>query len=274
MPFQNQYVQQRIDKATKLRELGHNPYRNDSERDTSIAKFININSDVDTMEDKRAESRSYTVAGRIKLYRLMGKASFLKIEDESGILQVYVARDNLEEGFYNEIKKLMEAGDIIEVTGYPFVTKQGELTLHVNKLKILTKAVAPLPEKYHGITDKEARYRQRYLDLIMNAEVKVLNEKFEQHLSLFEDYRIQEAEKFDKLLSAQQVNTDCISKLTTSLVTLVEDTSSIVQLHKDFQGAARVGKGVQDFMMWCMKWGAIGIGVATCIGWVVHRFNH
>ncbi len=172
MPFQNQYVQQRIEKAQKLKELGLNPYRNDSERNTTIAKFINVNSDVEQMEDKRAESRSYIVAGRVKLYRLMGKASFLKIEDESGILQVYVARDNLPEGFYNEIKKLMEVGDIIEVEGYPFVTNKGELSLHVNKLKVMTKAVSPLPEKYHGLTDKEARYRQRYLDLIMNSEVK------------------------------------------------------------------------------------------------------
>ena len=172
MPFQNQYVQQRIEKADKLKELGYNPYRNDSERNTTVAKFINVNSDVEQMEDKRAESRSYIVAGRIKLYRLMGKASFLKIEDESGILQVYVARDNLPEGFYNEVKKLMEVGDIIEVEGYPFVTNKGELSLHVNNLKIMTKAVSPLPEKYHGLTDKEARYRQRYLDLIMNAEVR------------------------------------------------------------------------------------------------------
>jgi lysyl-tRNA synthetase class 2 len=102
----------------------------------------------------------------------MGKASFLKIEDESGILQIYVARDNLPEGFYNEIKKLMEVGDIIEVSGYPFVTQKGELSLHVNNLKILTKAISPLPEKYHGIQDKELRYRQRYLDLIMNSDVK------------------------------------------------------------------------------------------------------
>ena len=172
MPFENQYVQQRIEKAEKLRELGFNPYRNDSKRNTTIAKFLNVNSDVEHLEDKRAESRNYIVSGRIKLYRLMGKASFLKIEDQSGLLQVYVARDNLPEGFYNEIKKLMEVGDIIEVEGYPFVTNKGELSLHVNDLKILTKAVAPLPEKYHGITDKEARYRQRYLDLIMNAEVK------------------------------------------------------------------------------------------------------
>ncbi|PHR58954.1 MAG: lysine--tRNA ligase [Arcobacter sp.] len=172
MLFENTYVKQRIEKAEKLRELGYNPYRNDSTRDTSIAKFININSDVDAMEDKRAPERTYTVAGRIKLYRLMGKASFLKIEDESGILQVYLARDNMEEGFYNGIKKLMEVGDIIEVAGFPFVTQKGELTLNIKDLKILTKAISPLPEKYHGITDKEARYRQRYLDLIMNSEVR------------------------------------------------------------------------------------------------------
>ena len=103
----------------------------------------------------------------------MGKASFLKLEDESGMLQVYVARDNLEENFYNDIfKKYIEVGDIIEVSGYPFVTGQGELSLHVDSLTILTKAISPLPEKFHGIQDKELRYRQRYLDLIMNSSVR------------------------------------------------------------------------------------------------------
>jgi lysyl-tRNA synthetase class 2 len=170
--FENRYIQQRIEKADKLRELGINPYGNDSKRDTTIEKFLNVNSDVETLEDKRAENRKYCVAGRIKFYRLMGKATFLKIEDESSILQIYVARDNLPEGFYNEIKKLMEVGDIIEVVGYPFVTGKGELSLHVDDLKILTKAISPLPEKYHGITDKELRYRQRYLDLIMNSNVR------------------------------------------------------------------------------------------------------
>jgi lysyl-tRNA synthetase class 2 len=125
------------------------------------------------MENKRTESRHYTVAGRIKFLRIMGKASFAKIEDESGILQIYIARDNLPEGFYNNIfKKLFEVGDIIEATGYPFVTGKGELSLHITDLKLLTKAISPLPEKYHGIQDKELRYRQRYLDLIMNSEVK------------------------------------------------------------------------------------------------------
>ena len=103
----------------------------------------------------------------------MGKASFIKIEDESGMLQVYVTRDNLPEGFYNStFKKLIEVGDIVEVSGYPFVTGKGELSLHCSEFKLLTKAISPLPEKFHGVTDKEIRYRKRYLDLIMNAEVR------------------------------------------------------------------------------------------------------
>ena len=171
--FENKYIQQRIEKAEKLREVGINPYSNESLRNCTIAKFLNVNSDILHSEEKRDENRTYTVAGRIKFFRLMGKAAFLKIEDESGMLQIYVARDNLPEGFYNDIfKKNIEVGDIIEVSGYPFVTGQGELSLHADGLRILTKAISPLPEKYHGIQDKELRYRQRYLDLIMNSEVR------------------------------------------------------------------------------------------------------
>lgn len=173
--FENKYIQQRIQKAKQLKELGYNPYSNDSKRDTSVAKFLNVNEDLlsKNEENRRDENRKYIVAGRIKFYRLMGKASFIKIEDESGMLQIYVARDNLPEGFYNNIfKKLIEVGDIIEVTGYPFVTGKGELSLHASDLKILTKAISPLPEKYHGLADKELRYRQRYLDLIMNSDVR------------------------------------------------------------------------------------------------------
>jgi len=171
--FSNKFIQQRIEKANVLREAGINPYSNESQRNTNVEKFINVNSDIEQKEDKRDENRNYTVSGRIKLLRIMGKASFVKIEDESGMLQIYVARDNLPEGFYNTIfKKNIEVGDIIEVTGYPFVTGKGELSLHANDLKILTKAISPLPEKFHGITDKEVRYRKRYLDLIMNAEVR------------------------------------------------------------------------------------------------------
>lgn len=171
--FENKYIQQRIQKADTLRELGINPYANESKRNCTIKEYFAKNEHIFNLEDKRDESKNFTIAGRIKFFRLMGKASFIKIEDESGILQVYVARDNLEENFYNEIfKKFVEVGDIIEVSGYPFVTGQGELSLHAHHLKILTKAISPLPEKYHGIQDKELRYRQRYLDLIMNSEVK------------------------------------------------------------------------------------------------------
>ncbi|MFX4265326.1 lysine--tRNA ligase, partial [Aliarcobacter butzleri] len=171
--FENIYIQQRIEKANKLREDGINPYSNESSRNCTISKYLNVNSDIFQLEEKRDENRNYTVAGRIKFFRLMGKASFLKIEDESGMLQIYVARDNLPENFYNEIfKKNIEVGDIIEVSGYPFVTGHGELSLHADSLKILTKAISPLPEKFHGIQDKELRYRQRYLDLIMNSEVR------------------------------------------------------------------------------------------------------
>jgi lysyl-tRNA synthetase class 2 len=170
--FTNKYIQQRIKKADKLRELGYNPYSNDIKRDTTIIKYLNVNKDIKELKNQRAQNRHFIVAGRIRFYRNMGKAGFLKIEDESGILQIYIARDNLKDGFYNEIKKLIEVGDIIEVKGYPFITQKGELSLYANELKILTKSISPLPEKYHGIQDKELRYRQRYLDLIMNSNVK------------------------------------------------------------------------------------------------------
>ncbi len=173
MIFDNKFVQQKMQKVQTLKELGINPYANHSDRNTTISKYLNVNADIHHKEDKRDEKRHYIVSGRIKLLRIMGKASFINIEDESGNLQIYVARDNLPEGFYNTIfKKHIEVGDIVEVGGYPFVTGKGELSLHADSLKLLTKAIAPLPEKFHGITDKEARYRQRYLDLIMNSEVR------------------------------------------------------------------------------------------------------
>jgi lysyl-tRNA synthetase class 2 len=169
LAFENKFIQQRIEKAELLKEAGFNPYSNDSQRNTTIEKYLNVNSDI----EDRDEHRHYTLSGRIKFLRIMGKASFLKIEDESGMLQIYVARDNLPEGFYNNtFKKLIEVGDIVEVSGYPFVTGKGELSLHADSFKLLTKAIAPLPEKFHGVTDKEIRYRKRYLDLIMNAEVR------------------------------------------------------------------------------------------------------
>ena len=105
MVFENQYVQQRIEKANQLKALGINPYANNSERNTTVAKYLFVNSDIEFTDEKRDENRHYIIAGRIKFFRLMGKASFLKIEDESGLLQIYISRDNLPEGFYNTVFK-------------------------------------------------------------------------------------------------------------------------------------------------------------------------
>ncbi len=173
MLFDNQYEQQRIQKAEQLRALGVNPYPHNITRDTTAAQFFREYAYVTGSEEKRDETKRVTLSGRIKFLRLMGKAAFAKIEDESGIVQIYVARDNLPEGFYNDVfKKLIEVGDIITVEGFPFVTKTGELSLHVTKLELAAKSIKPLPEKFHGLQDKELRYRQRYLDLIMNRDVK------------------------------------------------------------------------------------------------------
>lgn len=170
--FENSYVKQRIEKSEQLRALGYNPYDNKSERDSTIEAFQEHFSYVADHENGRDETKTACVAGRIKFLRLMGKAAFAKIEDQSGALQLYYSRDALGEEWFAHVKKLVEVGDIIEVKGYPFVTKTGELSLHVSELKVLTKAVKPLPEKFHGLTDKELRYRQRYLDLIMNPDTK------------------------------------------------------------------------------------------------------
>ena len=102
----------------------------------------------------------------------MGKAAFAKIEDEDGVLQIYFSRESIGEAWFDEAKKLIEVGDIISVTGFPFVTKTGEVSLHVKHLEIATKSIVPLPEKFHGLQDKELRYRKRYLDMIMNADVR------------------------------------------------------------------------------------------------------
>jgi len=169
--FSNEYLKQRMAKADRLKENGINPYGHFAKRDTKISKFLEENKNIENLENKRDENRVFTVAGRVKFLRLMGKAAFFKIEDESGILQVYMSKNDLGDEF-NLLKKTLEVGDIVEVTGYPFVTKTGELSIHASKVKILTKAIHPLPEKFHGLQDVEAKYRQRYLDMIMDKDTK------------------------------------------------------------------------------------------------------
>ena len=114
-----------------------------------------------------------TVAGRIMTFRVMGKATFLHIKDQHGSLQLYAQRDQLGEEEYKRFKRL-DPGDLIAATGHMFVTKTGEITLKMQSYTMLSKSLRPLPEKFHGLTDMEQRYRQRYLDLIMNDESRSL----------------------------------------------------------------------------------------------------
>ena len=172
MIFQDQYQQQRIEKGNALRALGKNPYRHNITKDTSTKEFLECYEYVIKSETGRDEQKSNTVVGRIKFLRHMGKAAFAKIEDEHGMLQIYFSRESIGEEWFDEAKKLVEVGDIISVTGFPFVTKTGELSLHVKELEVATKSIIPLPEKFHGLQDKELRYRKRYLDMIMNADVR------------------------------------------------------------------------------------------------------
>ena len=120
----------------------------------------------------QAEMPAESVVGRVKFMRMMGKACFIKIQDGSATLQAYLSKNELSEQEFLVVKKLLEVGDIVNITGYAFVTKTGELSIHASAFTILTKSIIPLPEKFHGLTDIEARYRQRYVDLIMNPSVK------------------------------------------------------------------------------------------------------
>lgn len=172
MIFQDQYQQQRIEKGNALRALGKNPYRHNITKDTSTKEFLECYEYVIKSETGRDEQKSNTVVGRIKFLRHMGKAAFAKVEDEHGMLQIYFSRESIGDTWFDEAKKLIEVGDIISVTGFPFVTKTGELSLHVKELEVATKSIIPLPEKFHGLQDKELRYRKRYLDMIMNADVR------------------------------------------------------------------------------------------------------
>lgn len=169
--FSNQYIKQRIQKADSLRELGKNPYANGRERTSKNVEFLQKYAYLQEQEEKRDASVSEAIVGRVRFERWMGKASFIKIEDESSVLQVYFSKNELEEEF-EILKKHLEVGDIVYAEGFPFVTKTGELSLHATQLQILSKSIVPLPEKFHGLSDIELRYRQRYLDLIVNPQVR------------------------------------------------------------------------------------------------------
>ncbi|MFC0323740.1 lysine--tRNA ligase [Gallibacterium melopsittaci] len=158
----------RREKLASLRQKG-NAFPNTFRRD-SLAGDLHTsyeNEDGEALKDKEIP---VAVAGRIMTRRKMGKASFITIQDMSGKIQLYVARDLLPEGAYEEVMAMLDLGDIVGAKGTLFKTKTNELTVRCTEIELLTKALRPLPDKFHGLSDQEMRYRQRYLDLISNEE--------------------------------------------------------------------------------------------------------
>ena len=160
----NEILRLRREKLALLQEMGRDPF--------VITKFDQTHHSVEIKENyDELEGKTVSIAGRMMFKRVMGKASFCNVQDLKGNIQVYVARDAIGEESYFFFKKY-DVGDIIGVTGEVFKTKTGEISIHASSVTLLSKSLQVLPEKYHGLTDTDTRYRQRYTDLIMNAEVK------------------------------------------------------------------------------------------------------
>ena len=160
----NQLLKVRREKLSQLQEEGKDPFQ--------ITKYDVTHH---SMEIKNAfeelEGKSVSLAGRMMSKRVMGKASFCSVQDLQGAIQSYVARDNIGEDSYKDFKK-MDIGDIVGIKGEVFKTKTGEISIHATEVTLLSKSLNPLPEKFHGLTNTDLRYRQRYVDLIMNEDVK------------------------------------------------------------------------------------------------------
>ena len=160
----NQLLKVRREKLADLQENGKDPF--------VITKFDVTNHSTDIKENyEQMEGQTVTVAGRMMQKRVMGKASFCNVQDLKGNIQSYVARDEIGEDSYKDFKK-MDVGDLIGITGFVFKTKTGEISIHAKEVTLLSKSLQILPEKFHGLTNTDIRYRQRYVDLIMNQEVK------------------------------------------------------------------------------------------------------
>ncbi len=160
----NDLIRVRHEKLASLQEAGEDPFEITKYNQTHHSEEIKKNFDA-------LENTHVSIAGRMMSKRIMGKASFCSVLDLEGQIQCYVSRDSLGEEEYKKFKKL-DLGDIIGIEGFVFKTKTGETSVHAEKLTLLTKSLQILPEKYHGLTNTDMRYRQRYVDLIMNPEVK------------------------------------------------------------------------------------------------------
>lgn len=160
----NQLLKVRREKLANLIEEGKNPFE--------ITKCDVTHHSMDIKENyDEMEGKVVTIAGRMMFKRVMGKASFCNVQDLKGSIQAYVARDNIGEDSYKDFKKY-DVGDLLSITGEVFKTKTGEISIHAMEVVLLSKSLQILPEKFHGLTDTDIRYRQRYVDLIMNQEVK------------------------------------------------------------------------------------------------------
>ncbi|MBI6530268.1 lysine--tRNA ligase [Proteus vulgaris] len=167
-PDLNNELQTRREKLSALRDNG-NAFPNDFRRD-ALSDELHQKYDAMSAEELAAANVEVAIAGRMMTRRIMGKASFATLQDMGGRIQLYVSRDDLPEGIYNEQFKKWDLGDILGARGRVFKTKTGELSVHCTEVRLLTKALRPLPDKFHGLADQEMRYRQRYLDLISNEE--------------------------------------------------------------------------------------------------------
>ena len=160
----NHVLKARRDKLAELQTAGKDPFQ--------ITKYDVTAHSMDIKDNyEQWEGKEAAIAGRMMFKRVMGKASFCNVQDLKGSIQVYVARDSVGEESYKDFKK-MDIGDIVGVKGNAFTTKTGEISIHATEVTLLSKSLQVLPEKFHGLTDTDMRYRQRYVDLIMNAEVK------------------------------------------------------------------------------------------------------
>ncbi len=167
---ENELIAQRQQKLAELRTKGQ-AFPNDFRRD-SYAQNLQDKFAANTKEELEAgEKQVVSVAGRIMLKRVMGKASFITVQDMTGRIQFYVAQNSIGEDVYADFKT-WDIGDIVGGQGYIFKTKTGELSIHIEQVRLLTKSLRPLPDKFRGLADQEIKYRQRYVDLIMNQETR------------------------------------------------------------------------------------------------------
>ena len=182
----NKLIAERRSKLSNLRANG-NPFINDF-KPANLAQELIDQYDALSKEQLEEQIIEVSLAGRMMLKRVMGKASFAHIQDSSAQIQLFVTRDELAEGFYNEQFKKWDIGDIVGATGTLFKTKVGELSVRVNEIKLLTKSLRPLPEKFHGLSDQEIRYRQRYVDLIMNKDSREVFKRRSQIVSYIRNF--------------------------------------------------------------------------------------